>query len=141
MILRIALTDGGGKWIPGTVLGVYPDKFQFNWGDEAHFLLIRVPNGDVDEAFRNDVSKRKKVLELRDIVSEKTLSRHLNNMQKHRNDYLKTGKKPDLNRGIKLAGVRKIEAPKEQIVVDVPYVEPAEMALERILNEGRGRRR
>jgi hypothetical protein len=56
-ILRIALTDHGGKWIPGTVLGVHDDKWEWQWGDKAQYLLIKA--GAVSETLAAEIRERK----------------------------------------------------------------------------------
>ena len=93
-ILRIALTDGGGKWLPGTILAKHPDDFQFNWGDEARFLLLKVQDDSVTDV---DAENRKKVIDL-DVVltSSEKASYQSNRSIKTEAKYKTDGKKPRL---------------------------------------------
>lgn len=41
-ILRIALTDDGGKWAPGTILAAYPPDTRLGAGELAGFHCVKV---------------------------------------------------------------------------------------------------
>lgn len=139
MILRVALHDNLGKWLPGTVLEIYPNTHAFNWGDEAHFLLIRVRNEEVDDDFRKRVAERRVVLELEDILDETALKRHSNNLGKHKNDYVKTGKKPDFSNAVVLSEIRTRDPDSRQVVKKEHFVSDPNIQLESILRDRRGR--
>lgn len=49
-IIRIALTDDGGKWVPGTLLGAYPldEAEKLGAGELGAFLCVRVSTGRYD---------------------------------------------------------------------------------------------
>ena len=49
-IVRIALTDDGGKWEPGTVLAVYPINEKLGPGEKGEFLCIKTDVSSINEA-------------------------------------------------------------------------------------------
>lgn len=116
MILRIALTDGGSKWLPGTILEKYPDDWAFNWGDEARFFLIKVADGAVTE---DDVLRRKKQVDLDLILSADSKAKYLANRDRDKGDYLAAGESPKLGIVIDLVTVGMLSAtPKAQWMED-----------------------
>jgi len=77
--IRIALTDGMGKWVPGTILGTYPLDNQFCWGDVAKFKIIRV-TGLTDEIMAQ-ISSKKLVVDFSIIATEDDMEKHRENLK------------------------------------------------------------
>lgn len=120
MVLRIALTDGGGggnpKWEVGTVLESYPDDWEFCWGDEARFFLIKVADGSLTA---DEIRRRKKKIDLDLILSAASKARYVANRDKDRATYLATGELPKLGIVVDVATVGMLNAtPKAQWVED-----------------------
>jgi hypothetical protein len=71
-ILRISITDDGGKWAPGTILGAYPVDEPFGAGDMASFRLVRVTTSKSLAELK--AMRRLKVLDLKEILTSGELS-------------------------------------------------------------------
>lgn len=72
--IRVAIDDHGGKWEPGTVLGVYPDAradVDLLWGDRAWFLAMRVQN--LTDEQKEAVRMRKMKVDLPSVLSSKQI--------------------------------------------------------------------
>lgn len=49
-IIRVALTNDGGKWEPGTILGAYPVDTKLGPGELGQFLCIKMDVPSIEEA-------------------------------------------------------------------------------------------
>ena len=57
-IIRLALTDDGGKWEPGTVLAAYPIDEKLGPGEKGEFLCIKTDVPSIVEARRWRLKKK-----------------------------------------------------------------------------------
>ncbi|TET36708.1 MAG: hypothetical protein E3J72_08095 [Planctomycetota bacterium] len=109
---RMALTDGCGKWEPGTILELYPLDHHFEWGDQAHFLVI---SAELDETQIELIRQRKLKVPLESFLSPKSLKAYNDNLSLEREDFLASGEKPRFDRKVDVKTLA-VNAPEWQWV-------------------------
>ncbi len=107
---RLALTDGSGKWEPGTILELYPLDHEFNWGDQAHFMIVFA---ELDESQIELIEQRKLKVPFGSFLSAESLQAYNDNLTMNRENFPALGEKPRLDRKVEVKTLAE-NAPERQ---------------------------